>query len=225
MTIALATVKSLEGRINANTAGVGDLTPLLFQCLESATIQLLEIISLNSFTAAAGVVETFVVPEMCPLDDNRHIRFRLNNGFVDESTTPVSIVYGVTEEDLDAALPVVDTYMKIDAEKGLVYFDTLGFSSDLQSISRRITPDGGFGGWFFRITYDHGWESKTEPYGKVYKTVPDWLREAALIKAREIYQLTIPVKERKATVSSVNLGSIVDRHIRWYPTALNPILS
>lgn len=225
MVKALATVEDLQGRINANASGVGELAPLLFQCLTSATTQLLATIGTKSFDAAVAVVEDFVLPDLYPLVDNRYVRFRLNSGMIDESTNTVKVVYGITEEDLASATTIESKFIKVDTEKGLVLFDNLGFSNDLVSIHRRISPDDRFSGYVFRITYDHGLASSTKTYGKIYKAVPDWLREAALIKAREVYQLTVPAKERKATESSINLDELINGRIRFFPTALRPLLS
>lgn len=223
MGVALTTIEALQSRINANAAGIGELTPLLFQCLSSATTQLVEKLETRSFDATTGVVEDFVIPTLYPLIDNRFIRFRLNHGLVDEGTNAVSVVYGITEEDLASATPVVAKFLRVDLEKGLVLFDNLGFSDDLVSIHRRITPDDRFSGYIFRITYDHGFDTSTKAYGKVYKLVPDWLVESALIKAREVYQLTIPSMDKSAGEISMNLDDMIGGKIRFFPTALRPL--
>lgn len=225
MGIALTNIEALQSRINANASGVGELTPLLFQCLSSATIQLVEKLETKPFDAAVAVVEDFVIPTLYPLVDNRFIRFRLNHGLLDVATNAVSVVYGVTEEDLTTATPVVAKFLRVDLEKGLVLFDNLGFSDDLVSIHRRITPDDRFSGYIFRITYDHGFDTSTKSYGKVYKSVPDWLVESSLIKAREIYQLTVPSMDKSASDISMNLEDMIGGKIRFYPTALRPLLS
>lgn len=224
MAKGLASVADLQGRINANVAGVGDLSQLLASSLFSATTQLIEHLLIKSFDATVAVVEDFIIPETYVLDDNRFLRFRLNNGLVSQTANSVSMVYGVTEADLASAPPVATEFRKIDEEKGLVYFDNLGFSDDLISIHRRISPDDRFTGYIFRITYDHGLAFTNTVDGDFYDDVPDWLQELALIKAREIYQLTIPSKDKKPASISMNFNDMLAGRIRYYPTALRPIL-
>jgi hypothetical protein len=211
--IALASVDDLLSRTNA--LDVGEIRPLLYECLVSATIQLRTILRFGSWDAATGVVEEFFInrDQSKRIANNRFMSFRVNNGFIDESTTPVALRYGLSPDELDNAADLDAQFITVDAEAGLVKFDTYGFQDSFISVYRRRIPSDYFQ-YLFRITYDHGLLKKTTDEGKVYKDVPDWLTEACLIKAREIYQLTNPAIDVKAKDYSGNLAYLIDDKVR-----------
>jgi len=219
MTFPLATVDELIIRINAIDAS--ELRPLLYQSLKSATIQLKDILRLGELDAKVGVVEDFLIDRDTAVRGERYLKFRTTNGFIDEDTTPIEVLFGVTEDDLLNATPIDPKFLKVNKAEGTVKFDVTGFNSDLISISRRI-PDFFFE-YLFRITYDHGFATRGSADGKNYKGVPDWLVEAALIKGREIYQLTNPSKDVPADAFSGNLAYLVDNNIRVAPLHLDPL--
>lgn len=219
MTFPLATVDELIVRINAIDAT--DLRPLLYQSLKSATIQLKDIFRLGELDAKVGVVEDFLIDRDTAVRRERYLKFRVTNAFINDDTTPVEVLFGITEDDLISATPIDPKFLKINKETGTIKFDVTGFNSDLITISRRI-PDFFFE-YLFRITYDHGFATRGSSDGKSYRDVPDWLSEAGLIKGREIYQLTNPSKDVPADAFSGNLAYLVDNNIRVAPLHLDPL--
>ncbi len=219
MTFPLATVDELIVRINAIDAT--DLRPLLYQSLKSATIQLKDIFRLGELDAKVGVVEDFLINRDTAVRGERYLKFRVTNAFINDDTTPVEVLFGITEDDLISATPIDPKFLKINKETGTIKFDVTGFNSDLITISRRI-PDFFFE-YLFRITYDHGFATRGSSDGKSYRDVPDWLSEAGLIKGREIYQLTNPSKDVPADAFSGNLAYLVDNNIRVAPLHLDPL--
>lgn len=221
MAKALTTVLKLLNRINA--IDTGDINKLLFQSLSSATTQLRSLIQTKSFDATVGLSEDFFIdPNNKPIT-SRFLKFRLSNGFVDETTNSLSLKYGLTEADLSTAVDIDTNFFSLDLEKGLVIFDTFEFVENSLSF-RTINNSVNFSHYIFRITYDHGFTDSNTKEGKVYKGVPDWLEEIALIKGREIYQLTNPKKDKSPKENAMNLSILLDEHIRYNPTYLRPII-
>lgn len=219
MTFPLASVDDLITRINAIDAE--GLRPLLYESLKSASIQLRDILRLGELDAGVQVVEDFLIDRDTAVRGERYLKFRTQNAFIDETTNPVVVLFGITEDDLTAATPIDPKFLKINLEEGTVKFDVTGFNSDLITISRRI-PDFFFE-YLFRITYDHGLITRGTPDGKIYRNPPEWLKEAGLIKGREIYQLTNPSKDIPADAFSGNLAYLVDNNLRIAPLHLDPI--
>ncbi len=219
MTFPLASVDDLILRINAIDAE--GLRPLLYQSLKSATIQLRDILRLGELDAGVQVVEDFIIDRDTAIREARYLPFRLRNAFIDQSVTPIQVLFGITEDDLLSATPIDPMFLKINEEKGTVKFDVTGFNSDLITISRRIPEN--FFEYIFRITYDHGLTTRGTPDGKTYRNPPEWLKEAGLIKGREIYQLTNPSKDVDAAAFSGNLAYLVDNNLRISPLHLDPI--
>lgn len=223
MATALATVDDLLSRTNA--LDVGDIRPLLFECLVSATIQLRGILRFGDWDKAAQVVETFQITgdQAKRLSTNRFLSFRVHNGLIDETTNRVLVRYGISEDQLDAAANLDAEFLKIDLEQGMVRFDTYGFQDSFISVYKRLLPSN-YAGYLFRITYDHGLDTFNTADGKIYSNVPDWLKEATLIKAREIYQLTNPAVDVKAAAYSGNLQYLVEEYMRYEPLSVDPIV-
>lgn len=219
MTFPLASVDELIVRINAIDAQ--GLRPLLYESLKSSAIQLKDIFRLGELDAGVQVEEDFLIDRDTAVRGERYLNFRTHNAFIDETTNPVVVLFGITEDDLVNATPIDPKFLKINLEEGTVKFDVTGFNSDLITISRRI-PDFFFE-YLFRITYDHGLTTRGTPDGTIYRNPPEWLKEAALIKGREIYQLTNPSKDIPADAFSGNLAYIVDNNLRINPLHLDPI--
>jgi len=219
MTLPLASVDDLILRINAIDAQ--GLRPLLYESLKSATIQLKDIFRLGELDAGVAVIEDFLIDRDTAVRGERYLKFRVTNAFIDETTNSVDVLFGITEDDLVNATSIDPKFLKINTDKGTVKFDVTGFNSDLITISRRI-PDFFFE-YLFRITYDHGFANISTEDGRIYDGVPEWLKEAGLIKAREIYQLTNPSKDVPADAFSGNLAYLVDNNIRVAPLHLDPI--
>jgi len=219
MTFPLASVDDLITRINAIDAE--GLRPLLYESLKSASIQLREILRLGELDAGVQVVEDFLIDRDTAVRGERYLKFRVHNAFIDETTNPVVMLFGITEDDLASATPIDPMFLKINLEEGTIKFDVTGFNSDLITINRRI-PDFFFE-YLFRITYDHGLTTRGTPDGKIYRNPPEWLKEAGLIKGREIYQLTNPSKDIPADAFSGNLAYLVDNNLRIAPLHLDPI--
>jgi hypothetical protein len=222
---ALASVDDLIIRINGIDTGA-DIRKLLYSNLTSATIQLKDIARLGKIVQAVQVSEEFLVDRDTALREERFLKMRLSNSFVDESVNVVKVIYGITQEDLDSPsqTPADAKFVKVDHERGNVHFDMAGFNGDLTepAISRRVPLN--FYRYIFRVTYDYGLATKGSKEGKIFTGVPDWLEEAALIKAREIYQLTNPAQDNKAIDNSGNLAYLIDNNIRVAPLHLDPTL-
>ncbi len=212
MSTALATVEDLELRINA-TNTTGELTPLLYASLCSTTLHLTALLRVPSLEFTVGAVDRFYVDREYSKRVEQFIRFKLKNGFVNETTNPIELKYAFTVDDFTDAVAIESQYLSVDEDRGFVNFDVYGFRDSFIRIYANRIP-ANFEGYRFQITYDHGFEQKTLPEGKVYTGVPDWLYEAALIKGREIYQKTNPAKDVVTEDISSNLGLILDPHVR-----------
>lgn len=222
---ALASVDDLIVRINGIDTGA-DIRKLLYSNLTSATIQLKDILRLGKITQEVQVSEEFLVDRDTALREERYLKMRLSNSFVDESTNLVKVIYGVTQEDLDNPnqTQADAKFVKVNHERGVVWFDMAGFNGDLTepAISRRVPLN--FYRYIFRVTYDYGLATKGSKEGKIFNGVPDWLEEAALIKGREIYQLTNPSQDNKAIDNSGNLAYLVDNNLRIEALHLDPLI-
>jgi len=212
---ALTTVDQLILRING--VDHADLRPTLYANLVSATTQIKSIFRLGNLDPTVGVVDDFYITRDIAKRGDRYLHFKLTNGFVDQTTNALTAIYGGTEDDLSSAPIILDEFLKINEERGTVRFDSFGFNSDLSmpAISRRIAVN--FIDFTFRITYDHGLAVGNTPDGKRYTGVPDWLEESALIKGREIYQITNPSKDNPADANAGNLEYLIADHIRIEP--------
>ena len=217
----LASVDEMITRTNAIDAG--EIRPLFYQSLKSATIQLRSILRLGNLDRTVGVVEEFWVDRdsAVRLQTNRFLPFRLANGFVNDDTNPVLLRYGISKDQLDAAADLDAQFVRVEKERGVVNFDNYGFQDSFISVYRRHIPSFYYN-YLFRITYDHGFETKGTAEGKIYKGVPEWLSEMAVIKAREIYQLTNPATDVPADQFSGNLTYLVEDKMRWNPLAIDP---
>ncbi len=220
--LPLVTTTQLEGRINA--VNTGDLDNVLYATLSSTTTQLKEILLHGEFSQGADVVEDFYIPERIQINNQRFIDFKLNNGFIDQSTSTVKLQLAFTQEDLANGTEIDSQYLKIDEEKGYVTLDTIQLDSNLFSVYNTTRRIDYWEGYLFRITYDHGLSEKGTAQGKVYNNVPDWLQECAMIKGREIYQYTVPSKDKTPKDFSANLAAIADRHVRFRPYAIEAMV-
>jgi len=211
MAAALTTPQALLDRIYGYDSG--DIKELLQRCLESASVQLAAMIQSESFDRVAAAKDLFVIRDADLSFMGRIMDLRLRRGFVDEDTTPVVIRCGGTM-DLSAEDPLPTGVYRVDKEAGFVSIDWLALT-DVTGC-RRLTDQ------VIEVTYDAGLNTKTGDIGKEYIGVPDWLKEAALIKGREIYQLTNPAKDKVATDVSVNLHQLIEPHLRAKPHYLIP---
>jgi hypothetical protein len=223
---ALASVDELIPRVNGIDAG--DLRGVLYSSLVSATIQLQGIARIGKLVQEVGKSEDFQIDRDTAnrvYEVERWFKFRLSNSFVDQTTNPIELRYGINAEDLDSADPVPAQFLKYNLERGTVWFDSFGFNSDITqpAISRRIPVN--FFRYMFRITYDYGLATKGSKDGRLFTGVPDWLVESTLIKAREIYQLTNPSQDNKAIDNGGNLSYLLDSNMRVAPLHLDPLPS
>lgn len=214
MSFPLATVDDLRKSLGGHDSE--SLRLILYSNLKSATFQLQTIFGIgNNFRETVGAVDTFLVDQDTGNKRDRFMKFRLNQTFMNDDTTPFDIRFGLTEEDLDDTNPVDPVFLKIDKERGYVDFDLHEFQDSLISINRLRLPRN-FTRWLFRITYDHGLPTKGTDEGKIFnqKNVPEWLQEAAMIKGREIYHLANPSKDVDAAQIAGNLEYLLAAHGR-----------
>lgn len=223
MTYALATIEDFSLRLGA--LEVSDIENLLYSCLVSATVQLSVKLKNKDFSAVVSKVDEFSLDYHTAFRDDRYLSFTLNNGFIDSTTNAVSLVYGTTPDELDNATPVASKFLRIDEEKGLVILDLWGLQEAMPTAYRKLKPSS-FYQYLFRITYDSGFASKSTSAGKEYTGVPAWLKELALLKAREIYFLTNPLTstDSQPKDSSINMSCLLDSHVRFFALSLTPII-
>jgi hypothetical protein len=179
------------------------------------------------------------------------LQFLLTKGFVDKGQT-FEIKVDIEQDNLDAQDALDTNFFRITADE---HGKLLIFGSDLlrptffrqQASFTHSSPFSvqGIGATmnqlYVQVEYTSGFESKNDPDScgsKVYKNVPEWLEEAALQVAREIYLKNVDViegdVERATTMLSNTRGiaafltmaeRMVQPHVRFWPAWQQPMFT
>ena len=81
---------------------------------------------------------------------------------------------------------------------------------------------------FLRGSYTSGFTTKNEGggFGKIFKGVPDWLQEAAILMSLKLFGATGKCSKEdsaRCLALSLMLPQFLDKHIRFVPNARKPI--
>jgi len=220
----LATVEAL--RIRLNLGDIDDVNLRASAALESATIHLSSLLR-TRFERQTVVDKYWIDPEQEPWRGN-FFEIYLTNGFVFEDAgalpDPIIVELRLSEfiGDLAVSDIVPDTILIKELNKGLVMITDDPESNISLPRFRR------FNQFYIQATYTCGFESSTNKFGKNYKLVPDWLEEAALLQAMIAFNSDCGDGEKVKDSGAVNIAqnnvvALVERYIRYYPSARKPI--
>lgn len=206
------------------TVGARDLADTfgLLRLANTETSTYLSSLLRTSFAQASGVTDYFFI------DENRlgpvmpYFQLSLNNGFIDEDTTPVEVKVAESIPALAAATALDPDFFKVDKNKGLVTI----FIGDENPYPR---------GYYMSVTYDHGFAAAEDTEYQhaityVFEGIPQWLQDVALSYSVEIYRLQKewdkqPEKLVKATAPTTKqslkryIEVMVTNHLRFFPYA------
>ena len=159
--------------------------------LEAATTHLISYIR-TEFDAQSVVDQYYVDTGELPFQ-GEFPKFYLTQGFV---TTPVASMVIRTSDQLPevgTATAIDTTYLRLDSNKGTVLIT----GTDRLPINA-LSPVSG-DRYFAQIEYDAGFTASADAFGSVYDNAPEYLSEAALILAKQIFDNGQPCKDGEAT--------------------------
>lgn len=206
-------------------AGLGDVDDLddsvTAKCqasIEAATTHLVSFIR-TEFDENASITDTYYVDigEFPFL--GKFPRFYLSQGFV--TTVVASLVVKNADQlgDLAAAAAISTAFLVLDSSKGalLITGTDQALSGTLQIVSGNR--------YFLSVAYAAGFTQKSDAFGAIYENVPEWLKEAALIIAKSLFDKGVPCEEgdKNAVGCPCSIEALVNRYIRYLPSALKPM--
>jgi hypothetical protein len=186
--------------------------------LEAATTHLVSYIR-TEFDARSVVDQYYVDIGELPFQGD-FPKFYLSQGFV---TTPVSSMTIRTSDQLPevgSATAIDASYLRLDANKGTVLIT----GTDRLPINA-LSPVSG-DRYFAQIEYDAGFTTQADAFGTLYENAPDYLAEAAVILAKQIFDNGQPCKDGDATGANgcpCTIEHLITRYIRFVPSALKPL--
>lgn len=143
-----------------------------------------------------------------------------SQGFVDTNES-YTIKVALNLSDFANAGEIDSDYLQIEGPEGLVLIT----SNELDSPA--YVPFTLSGRQFYQIDYTAGFLTKSAKYGKVYQGVPEWLQEAATMASLTIYRAVCRDDDESAAFNPsliYPLQSFLERYIRFYPSALKPLV-
>lgn len=145
------------------------------------------------------------------------ISIRLVSGLVDLSET-YEIRVASQLDDFATESPIELKYVETNAEKGRVIITG---TNSLRPVFRPFFLDDKM---FLQVDYTSGLLTTDESYGRVYTGVPEWLKELGLNAAYKTYKLALGCKEKELTSYGTIISSIIESHVRFYPSSLGPLV-
>jgi hypothetical protein len=79
--------------------------------------------------------------------------------------------------------------------------------------------------YFLSVTYGAGFTAAADAFGTIYTNAPDWLREAAQIISKAVFDSGVPCddKDKNSVGCCISIEGLVNRYIRYLPSALKPM--
>ncbi|MGW8177529.1 MAG: hypothetical protein ACWGQW_01870 [bacterium] len=214
----LTTVQSVVTRLGKGSVSDfqgTDTLDQIYSAITGATLRLSAIL-LTSFDQATLTDRYYVDPQEKPYSD-QYPKLFLKQGFVDTSAA-YSLKMAEVYSNLASSDDVNTDYLIRDDERGLLmvtgsdYYGNFNFPFTAES-------------FYAQVAYTAGFTTKTdESFGRVYDGIPDWLKEAAISLAVYLYHLSDDCDEDQGACGNADILSLVEPHIRFYPSALKPLL-
>lgn len=146
-------------------------------------------------------------------------RLYLTQGFVSTPVASLTVRSADLLPDLAAATAMATDYLVLDANKGTVLIT----GTDQLPIGALapITGDR----FFLRIEYTAGFQSEADSYGSIYVDAPEYLREAAIVLAKSIFDMGQPCEPKDVNDKGCpcSVEKFLNRYIRFLPSALKPL--
>ena len=186
--------------------------------IEAATTHLVSIIR-TDFDEAAGIVDRFYVDT----DEMPYVgefpRLYLSRGFVTTAVSSLSVKAASILTELSGGTALNTDYLVLDATKGTLLITG---TDELPIAGPSIVSGDRF---FAQVTYDAGFAQSADAFGFIYEGAPDWLKEAAMILAKSIFDTGAPCadKDRNAQGCPCSIEGLVSRYIRFAPSAIKPM--
>ena len=187
------------------------------QSIEAATTHLVSILR-TTFDVATPTDQYYVDTDELPFV-GKFPRFFMSQGFVTTATSGIAMRIAARLSDLAAASSVDTAFFVLDQSKGTL----LVSGSDVTSIS---VPSPALSDRYFAdITYTAGFTEKSDAHGTIYENTPDWLTEAAMILSIAIFNTgkACEDKDTNAQGCPCSIEALVNRYIRFLPSALKPM--
>lgn len=167
----------------------------------------------------------FVPPYKGP--DNGHVetKLRLSNGFIIPQT--VIVTSGNTPQELDES-PIPISTMKVRSYEDVAKGVLLDYKTVYTGGTRRLVSFEYMGGPYIRVAYTHGFDQDaTDSKAYDQTAVPDWLKEAAILKAKIFLSSHPVVKNAEASSDPMYLENALRAmllsHMRFVPGSLVPM--
>lgn len=219
---ALNTVDAF--RLRLNLKDLDEINEKAAAALEAATFYLSSY--LQTGFDRLSYEETFWINprDLEPLHD-RFIRLRLNHGFVhvDPTATPDPIETKLYISNLHQDLPgeeIGSSVWRTDLTKGLIFVSNEDPDVTTTNFWRAYRD-----AFYMQVTYTAGFDTKATANGRVYKSVPSWLAEAALRVGINTYNLSSCKGDKAAKCDCMgnDVRTLLDPYVRHYPQAADPI--
>lgn len=195
-----------------------DVTAKARASIEAATLHLISIIR-TEFDAVTAQVDNYYVDSGEQPYVGDFPRALLSRGFV--TTVVGALVVKISDQlpDLPAASTITNDYTVLESDKGTVLLT----GTDRLQINALVPISGTR--FFMSITYDAGFTTKSDAFGTIYENTPEWLKEAAQIISKSIFDTGVPCddKDKNSLGCCISIEGLVNRYIRWVPSAIKPL--
>jgi hypothetical protein len=206
-------------------AGLGDVDALADEVtakarasIEAATLHLISIIR-TEFDQNVSITDQYYVDVGEFPFVGEFPRIYLSQGFVTTAVASLVIKNADQLGDLAAATAINNAFVVLDQSKGTVLITGTdqALSGTLQIVSGNR--------YFLSVTYAAGFTAVADMFGTIYENTPDWLKEAAQIIAKAIFDSGVPCddKDKNALGCCISIEGLANRYIRYLPSALKPI--
>lgn len=194
----LTSVESVRQR--KGEQNIDEVIKALANAVNGATIHLNTV--LRTDFAYQTHTETYRVDTTHSSYQDNFVRLYTKQGFIDTSAT-LEVRVADTLQSVASATPVPSEYVKVVPEKGIIMLEDEGEVPALED-----NP-------FVELTYSAGFQTTTTQNGDLANNVPDWLKEAAVLVASNLYEDRDPV--------SASIFMFLERYVRYFPHTLKAL--
>lgn len=185
--------------------------------IEGATTHLISILRTEFDTASVTdryYVDTGELPFV-----GEFPRFFLSQGFVTTAESAMVLKAEALLPDLAGSTAVDASYLVLNATKGTLLIT--GTDKLPINVLAPISGDR----YFAQIEYTAGFAETADAFGTIYTGAPTWLVESAVLLAQSIFSTGKPCKDGDTNAQGCpcSIESLVNRHIRFAPSALKPM--
>ena len=206
-------------------AGLGDVDNLADEVtakaqasIEAATLHLISIIR-TEFDENTSITDNYYVDVGEFPFVGEFPRFYLTQGFVTTLVASLVIKNANQLGELPAATAINNDFVVLDSSKGTVLIT--GTDQILSGSSQIVSGNR----YFLSVAYAAGFAEAADAFGTIYVGAPDWLTEAAQIISKAVFDTGVPCddKDKNSVGCCISIEGLVNRYIRYLPSALKPI--